>query len=314
VRAASDPIVRCMRGHKVDRNMICGTVPATDKSEDGNKVGNVHKKLVKDLLPSVVVVGLWDDELKAIRQVGSGFVASRKNGLIVTAGHTLFNMDPGRSFGKPLFGMKDAKVVIGLIPDNKENNKIAVFRYFAEIVAEDIHNMDACILKITTKLENDVADIALIGGQPKKLVQNFQEESLPSLKITSRYELEQSVRIIGFNQGGEGRLEKGKHVNRSADVVQGYICKQFIPSDDHSSSSGDSSSSEGVFAPREEIVINNCPTIDGHSGGPCVNDEGKVIGILSRADPVDRGRCYLVPSSEIRILINKAKKRGNMRY
>mmetsp|Transcript_16011 Transcript_16011/g.18002 ORF Transcript_16011/g.18002 Transcript_16011/m.18002 type:complete len:1714 (-) Transcript_16011:385-5526(-) len=316
VRAASDPFVRCMRGHKVDRNMICGTVPVTVKSEDGSKMGNVHKKQVKDLLPSIVVVGLWDDEFKVIRQVGSGFVASRKHGLIVTAGHTLFSMDPGRDFGKPLFGMKDARVraVIGLIPCNRENDNAAVFRYFAEIVEKDIHNMDACILKITAKLENDVADAALIGEQPEKLIHNFQDESLPCMKITSRYELEQSVRIIGFNQGGEGMLEKGKHVNRSADVVQGYICKQFIPSDDHSSSSGDSSSSEGVFAPREEIVINNCPTIDGHSGGPCVNDEGKVIGILSRADPVDRGRCYLVPSSEIRILINKTKKRGNIRY
>merc|ERR1712150_330956 len=100
--------------------------------------------------------------------------------------------------------------------------------------------------------------------------------------------------------------EKGKHVNRSADFAKGYICKQFkMLSDDHSDD--DSSSSGSGFSPREEIVI-MCPTISGHSGGPCVNDEGKVIGILSRADPVDRQRCYLVPSSELKGLVKSAKR------
>ena len=43
------------------------------------------------------------------------------------------------------------------------------------------------------------------------------------------------------------------------------------------------------------------------------NEEGKVVGILSRGDPVDRQRCYLCPSSEIKMLVNKAKKRGALK-
>lgn len=31
------------------------------------------------------------------------------------------------------------------------------------------------------------------------------------------------------------------------------------------------------FQPRSEIVV-ICPTIGGHSGGPCVNQQGEVIG------------------------------------
>ena len=62
---------------------------------------------------------------------------------------------------------------------------------------------------------------ALIGEQSEKRIQNIQDEFLPSMKITRYYELEQAVRIIGFNQGGEGRLEKGKHINRSPDVTNG---------------------------------------------------------------------------------------------
>jgi hypothetical protein len=59
--------------------------------------------------------------------------------------------------------------------------------------------------------------------------------------------------------------------------------------------------------PREEIVV-MCPTTPGHGGAPAVNSSGAVVGILSRADPVDPHRCYLVPSSELKILVNKARK------
>jgi hypothetical protein len=323
VRAATESgsaVMRCMRGHRVDSNSICGIInkqASLPKTADG---GGVHdtlaelpKKPVRDLLPSVVVVGLWDSKAKTIRSVGSGFVVDKKLGLVVTAGHVLFDMEKGRNFGTPYLGLKPAKAVIGVIPEGGSSGNTAVFRYFAEIVADDIHSMDACVLKITTRLEQDVDNDALVGEQPEKIVNWQQQEALPSLKMTRRFELEEAVRILGFNQGGEGRLEQGKHVNRSADFAKGYICKEFklLDDDDHSESSDSSSTGSGGFSPREEIVI-MCPTISGHSGGPCVNDEGKVVGILSRADPVDRQRCYLVPSSELKMLVSKAKKNKRM--
>ena len=314
VRAAAESgssMVRCIHGHRVDANLICGTCkPAMPKADHTHVAGHgsLPKQPVRELLPSVVVVGLWDSKTNVIRNVGSGFVADKKAGLVVTAGHILFNMEHGRQFGAPYFGVKHAKAIIGVIPEDGSGDT-AVFRYFAEIVADDIHNVDACVLKITTRLDKDVDSDAQIAGQPEHVV-NVQREKLHPLKMTRRYELEESVRILGFNQGGEGMLEQGKHVNRSADFAKGYICKQFKMADDNSSSS-ESSSSESGFSPREEIVI-MCPTISGHSGGPCVNDEGKVVGILSRADPVDRQRCYLVPSTELKTLVNKAKKNSNL--
>jgi len=308
VLRAPDHTVRCMMGHRADRNMICGIAPPISNVVDG-RPDNANKKPLKDLFPSVVIVGLFDNETKTIQDVGSGFIANKKLGLVVTASHTLFNMERGRGFGAPYKGLRNASVVVGVIPSEKKNETSAVFRYVAQIVADDIHNMDACILQITRRLENDVHNHLLVGEQPDRILDNVQEESLVSLKITKYCEIEQTVRIIGFNQGGEGRLERGKHVNRTLDFALGYICKHFRKSDDESSSSDDSSSSEeGAFEPRAEIVV-MCSTIEGHSGGPCVNDDGKVVGILSRVDPVDRQRCYLVPSSEIKKLINKAKTR-----
>jgi S1-C subfamily serine protease len=311
VRAAAESgstMVRCMHGHRVDSNLICGTSkPPQAKAEPlGN--GSTPKHPTPELLPSVVVVGLWDSDLKAIRNVGSGFVVDKKQGLVVTAGHVLFNMEDGRNFGTPYFGLPSAKAVIGVIPEGGNGNT-AKFRYFAEIVAEDIRNVDACVLRITTRMENDADSDVQIAQQVETPVDS-QLEKLHPLKMTRRYELEESVRILGFNQGGEGILEQGKHVNRSADVSKGYICKQFkLDTDDHSSSS-ESSSTASAFAPREEIVI-MCHTISGHSGGPCVNEEGKVVGILSRADPVDRQRAYLVPSTELKILVNKARSKSS---
>jgi hypothetical protein len=305
-------VVRCIRGHRVNSNLICGTCTLTEKLipslESAPSLRTV--KAVSEVLPTVVLVGLWDTHSKNIRNVGSGFFVDKKLGLIVTAGHILFNMKEGREFGSPYYGLQDAKVVIGVIPDGNDGHD-AVFRYFADIVAEDIHNVDACVLRITTRLVEDVNDVGSCADQAEIVIDDMPKEQLKSLKITGKVEIEESVRILGFNQGGEGVFEQGKHVNRSADFARGYVVKKFRPSfdddDDDSSSHSSDSSSQFTFSPREEIVI-MCPTISGHSGGPCVNDDGKVVGILSRADPVDRQRCYLVPSTELRTLVNQAKK------
>eukprot|EP00535_Pseudo-nitzschia_heimii_P002724 CAMPEP_0197182382 /NCGR_PEP_ID=MMETSP1423-20130617/6350_1 /TAXON_ID=476441 /ORGANISM="Pseudo-nitzschia heimii, Strain UNC1101" /LENGTH=1613 /DNA_ID=CAMNT_0042632795 /DNA_START=137 /DNA_END=4978 /DNA_ORIENTATION=- len=315
ILASRDLHVRCNVCHQVDRHLLCGTIPMITRPADLGETGNIDIKPVRDILPSIVLIGLWNKETKTIDGVGSGFIVHKNLGLVVSASHTLFNMKEGNEFGQRYKGLRNACAIIGVIPNRGENDTNAVFRYFAEIVAADVHNMDACILKITSRLENDVCDHCLIGEQPDRVIENIQEESLPRLKLTTRFEIEQRVRIIGFNQGGEGILEPGEHVNRTSDFACGYICKHFKPEyDDSSTSSDDSSTSpneEGRFSPREEIVV-NCFTIAGHSGGPCVNNDGKVVGILCRADNDGGNRCYLVPSSEIKKLIGKVKKTVDM--
>ena len=301
--------LRCTRGHSVDTNLLCGTCVLAPKPAPAAAPCSAVIKPVSSLLNSVVLVGLWDARAQQIRSVGSGFVADKKLGLVVTAGHILFDMTEGRRFGTPYFGLSNARVVIGVMAE--EGGHTAVFRYFAEIVSHDIHSVDACVLRITTRLESDVGgDGEGCGEIPEIPLSSVKGENFPQLKMTSRFELEEAVRIMGFNQGGEGVFEKGKHVNRSADFAKGYVCKKFRMCDDGDSESSRSSksskSSSSCFSPREEIVV-MCPTISGHSGGPCVNDDGKVLGILSRADPVDRQRCYLVPSSELRRLVQQAK-------
>ena len=314
-----DDTMRCQIGHRVDTRLITGMETSQPRSRQmPDKRLADHIVPVTDLLRGVVVVGLWDGKTDKIVRVGSGFVVDKKRGLVVTASHTLMNIwgDSSSPYGENYYGLRRGKVVIGVIPREQGSDSIdsttAVFRYFATIVAKDenidangVCHMDACVLRITTRLEQDVGDNG--GGcadQPEILLvgtEAFKKERLHQLKVSNREaELEEQVRILGYNQGGEGLVRKGMSVNRVADFARGYVCMMF------SADVEEGYTMSRRFKPKEEIVV-MCPTIGGHSGGPCVNQSGEVIGILSRADPGDTQRCYLVPAKAWKGLVKQAK-------
>lgn len=314
----SEETLRCQHGHRVDIRLVAGPVGSSQKPKS-KSIGPGAEAVgvpVKNLLGAVVVVGLWDGKARTVVRVGSGFFVDKKRGLIVTAAHTLMNIgsDKKAPFGENYYGLSRGKVVIGVIPQdgNGDGKNIAVFRYFAQIVAKDPSldrgecHVDACVLRITTRMENDVGgDGEGCGDEPEKLLLHDQKllkkEQLSTLKITEKCELEEQVRMVGYNQGGEGLLRPGEHLNRYVDFAKGYVCMKF------NHESNPSVQRKERFKPREEIVV-ICPTIGGHSGGPCVNQQGEVIGILSRADPAENQRCYLVPASELKVLVSWAKK------
>ena len=317
-----ESVMRCTYGHRVDTRLVAGPLNNL-KARPSAGIGQGAQDPavpIHDLLRGVVVVGLWDGHSKSrkVIRVGSGFIADRKRGLIVTASHTLMNIwgDKSTPFGENYYGLRNGKVVIGIIPRKKGEDTVgteAVFRYFAKIVAKDpfieqgFCHLDACVLKITTRMENDVAGNGEgCGDEPERLLLNnpvaLKQEKLHQLKITDKCELDEQVRIVGYNQGGEGLLGPGVSLNRYVDFARGYVCKKFAAGE---GASGDDQLRHR-FKPREEIVV-ICPTIGGHSGGPCVNQQGDVIGILSRADPAESQRCYLVPTYEWRALLREAK-------
>lgn len=316
--------MRCHHGHRIDTRLITG--PVDSLARQNVQVGVNPVKFaendpvvhVNDILRGIVLVGLWDGKARKVVRVGSGFVVDKKRGLIVTASHTLMNIwgEKSTPFGENYYGLREGKVVIGIIPRQKDaettTDTEAVFRYFAKIVTKDPSiddkgecHLDACVLRITTRMEEDVGGNGdECGDQPERLLLNnpdaLKRERLQQLKVTDKCELDEPVRILGFNQGGEGLLGPGESLNRYFDFARGYVCKKFANGQER----------EGYlrhrFKPREEIVV-ICPTIGGHSGGPCVNQQGEVIGILSRADPAERQRCYLVPSYEWKHLVKQAK-------
>ena len=341
LRAAArngDETMRCQFGHRIETRLITG-ICAMMQMHEATRMRQlaVSKERLSDrrlltgdpilpvteLLRGVVVVGLYDGNVDKIVRVGTGFIADKKRGLIVTASHTLMNIwgDKQSPYGENYHGLRKAKVVIGIIPregeegdSDRDRETTAVFRYFATIVAKDesidkdgVCHMDACLLRITTKLEQDVkGDGSGLSLQPEILLMNnpaaMKQERLHQLRVSNREaELDEQVRILGYNQGGEGLMTPGMHVNRIADFARGYVVMKFHTNAEVVSVKG------GRFKPKAEIVV-MCPTIGGHSGGPCVNQSGEVIGILSRADPTERQRCYLVPASSWRGMVKRAKQ------
>mmetsp|Transcript_15805 Transcript_15805/g.21175 ORF Transcript_15805/g.21175 Transcript_15805/m.21175 type:complete len:1452 (+) Transcript_15805:128-4483(+) len=328
--------IRCRRGCPLDSAMLCGIagrgadetlLPLSSLVSHENSVR--PSKLAKDLMGGVVLIGLWDGDEKKIISAGTGFIADRKQGLVITASHVLMKMEQGhKKFGRDYFGLKKGKAVIGVIPRSSDGSRSskAVFRYFAEIISKDVEHMDACVLRITTRMEEDVGGQGEgCGDQPEILLLNdskaIKAQKLKRLQMTQEFAMEEGVRILGYNQGGEGLFEKGEYIHNTLDVVRGYVSCLFENDINVNMVEKDGlvldgqitpisllrePAPVGIFSPRKEIVV-RCPTIPGHSGGPCVNHDGEVIGIVSRADPVESERCYLAPSSELKVLMEKAK-------
>ena len=115
-------------------------------------------------------------------------------------------------------------------------------------------------------MEKDVDVKVGVGAidQPENAIRldKMPGEELRSLKMTKHFELAESVRLLGYNQGGEGIFEKGRHISPSVEYVEGQICRHFKATmSEESLASGASSTvspHQVAFAPREEIVIMEC--------------------------------------------------------
>jgi len=292
----------CNNGHRVETALICGQ-EATDALHGStkNQILNRSASSVSSHLGSVVLVGLYDEQKHVVTRVGSGFIADAKRGLIITAAHVVMDVESALSYAH-----QPCKAVIGVLPSGDPS--AAVYRYFAELLIEDSRTVDACVLRITTKFEQDVCIVEECCNQPEFPVINntaVLKADLKQLKTTTSREIGEDVRILGYSQSGEGTLPRGGHINRSPDLARGYITRIFRLDDQCVNNS------TGELIPREEIIV-CCRVIEGMSGGPAINNEGKVLGLLSRSDKADGERCYLVPASELRRLLKRAKAKCSL--
>eukprot|EP00977_Amphora_coffeiformis_P002295 scaffold426_cov219-Amphora_coffeaeformis.AAC.57 len=309
-------------------SIIGGTVDYyndEDKSESGGSSCHAIElgpgESTRRLLGAVVMVGLWDGQGRNVVGVGSGFVVDKKRGLIVTASHTLMNIaDADRTLGEDYFGLAHGKALIGVIPESDPASDsssmgpdVAVWRYYAEIVAKDPTmksgkcHLDACVLRITSCLENDVdGDGNGCGDQIGILLKGHEREmsnkKLQYLKTAESVEVDEDVYVLGYGQGDVGLRSPDEKIKRLMDVAPGRVCKKLTVC------SKEQNDSE-LFKPQEEIAICTLASvIRGHSGGPCVNQKGHVIGIVSRDGKRNENVCYLSPTSAWLQLVKDAQK------
>ena len=82
---------------------ISNTTAMTYLTCDTNE--KTPRRRVPQILPSVVLVGLWDKEKGSIQNLGSGFIADEGRGLIVTAGHIFYDLQVDSKIGKAYYGI-----------------------------------------------------------------------------------------------------------------------------------------------------------------------------------------------------------------
>jgi Trypsin-like peptidase domain len=245
------------------------------------------------ILPGVVMIVALDGNSN-ISRVGSGVIVDRERGLIATAAHLLFEMDDGPSFGK----LCDGKIIVGVM---LEGERSATFRYYAQLESfGDLRSTDVCILRMYARFEEDIEDVISfatdIPVRPEKGEGSMCPENLTALPL-GQEKLEESVRVIGFHQCENGMaLNKNGVFCRAVNVARGYVRKHFSRKDCARVRRN------LIFDAKDEIVIGDCRTYPGHSGGPCVNNSDEVIGILSRGFNDHEGS-FVVPSSEIDALL-----------
>jgi len=249
------------------------------------KIVPVEKFKINEIIEGVVLVGCWNTSKNTIDTLGTGFVVDKTNGLIATASHIFYDLYFDK-VGKRKFGTP----IIGIF--SKESTQ-KVFTYSAEIQAVNISTADACILRVTQRFKNSMELNGAIVDRPQNsnVLRSCRKEKLHNLRLTTKCELSEDISLITFDKTVyNGYVKSGVNKNR----IKAKKVYKFQPE----------SNKANTFQPNCEIAI-ECITHDGCSGGPCVNRNGKVIGMLSRTDRYDNRISYLVPSFELKRLLQR---------
>jgi len=268
-----------------------------------------HNTIPPDILRGIVLVGLWDTKEARILGFGSGFIADRKRGLILTAGNIFYD-----TLGEKIeekYKDRNTKVIIGTSCKTDANDNTARFTNFAQIISHDIENMDAVVLHITTKLMTPF--ISLPSRQPvdEPVTRgSLKDQNMMRIKLRKKTRLEEKITIIGFNQSGEGRHAPGEYLNHAVSTARGYVCEAGHVEQPLS----DARESPFFKASKSEIIVEACSVDVGYSGGPCVGQDNMVIGIVCRKHPTNDRRCFLAPASKLNKILNKAKQLVDSRF
>lgn len=224
---------------------------------------------------SVVLVGCWDKEQGEVIQVGSGFIAETHHGFIVTS----------RSNVDCALGRKENLVpIIGVTRKGTSNT---VWQYYADIALSRNSiflekNLDCCILQIKSKFIVPIPTNNLFFGSQKTTEVSCDELDQYGCLSATKERPGRCVLTFGYTSRTNRPVECSTRdeISSTPSFIFGAL---------------DSIDKE------LDIISLKTSYRRGISGAPCLNQEGQVIGIVTKGREEYADKCKLVSAAAIRM-------------
>ena len=253
-------------------------------------------KLEKDNIPmgfpkpaSVVLVGCWDEKQGEIINIGSGFIAETHHGLIVTS----------RSNVSALGDKANLTPIIGV---NRKGTPDTVWQYTAEMALGRNNecfekNLDCCILKVKSKFNVPIPTNKLFfSGQKVTKISHDELKQFGCLS-TTKERPGRCVVTVGFtartNCPMELSIVSKDEISNAPSFIFGALDR---------------------IEKESDIITLKTSYRRGISGAPCLNQEGQVIGIVSKGREEYGDKCKLVAAAAIRMGLHVAVRKEEDPY
>lgn len=232
-------------------------------------------------------------------EVGTGFVVDDKLGLVATSRHVISK--PGKIF------VYDSRNITNSLARsaansqaNSEREASGSSQYWAHIdptpdVYGATHCHEAIIIPHIGTEDHTVLDACILR------IFNYENfDPVPKMNLVKRFEPGETVRILGYRQEALRSHVEGC-LNYTLDFSKGTYVTRY-----------DLAQEKDRLYKGAEITV-DCNSFRGYSGGPAVNKKGEVIGLVrgfyyDDQPEFDYGLCTLVPSCDIKSLVERARE------
>lgn len=224
---------------------------------------------------SVVLVGCWDKKQGKVIQVGSGFIAETHHGFIVTSRSNVVCAVGCRENLTPIIGV------------TCKGTSNTVWQYTAEIALgrNSIFlekNLDCCILQIKSKFHFPIPTSNLFFSTQKTWKVSCDELEQYGCLSTTKERPDRCVLTFGFTV----------RTNRPNDCSI---------TDEMSTTPSFIFGALGHIEKELDMITLKTPYIRGTSGAPCLNQDGQVIGVVTKGREEYADKCKLVSAAAIRM-------------
>jgi len=274
---------------------------STDKVSEGQRLAMHAKPAVVRILDGYAGTAYWPatGKLYQVAYVGSGSGAFiDPNGYIATNAHVTDLTHQGEDKGKELLFVEFVKQLAadyGKDPRAILNNSELLAQISQQFQPREFKHIHHVIMPDGTALAFEIKAFGGAVGDGKDVsIIKIEVKNAPILKLgdSSRVQLQDHITVFGYPAAADTNVLDQKSA-LEASITDGKV-------------SARKNSQDG--APVLQV---SAPATHGNSGGPVLNDQGEIVGLLTfRGDTVNgqevQGFNFVVPSSTLMEYVKQA--------